>query len=118
MSPLPFLDINECTEGSHNCSSNNRRICNNTNGSFDCICDTGYHEENHADECIGKPLRCSIEIQLIYGTLSDDDECLMRTNLCEQTCTNMPGSYECSCHNGYNESGFHCIGKSSYEMYM
>ena len=42
----------------------------------------------------------------------------MGTNLCEQVCDNVLGSYECNCHTGYYESGFHCIGKSSYKTYM
>lgn len=42
---------------------------------------------------------------------ADIDECLIGTDLCEQICSNTVGSYECSCTDGYNESGFNCIGK-------
>ena len=41
---------------------------------------------------------------------SDVDECLMEMDLCEQNCTNTPGSYECGCLDGFYESGFNCIG--------
>ena len=54
LSPLHFVDINECTEGNHNCSSVDNRICSNTNGSFYCSCATGYHEANDTEECIGE----------------------------------------------------------------
>ena len=33
-----FIDINECTEGTHDCS----QTCVNTEGSFECTCLTGY----------------------------------------------------------------------------
>ncbi|XP_022809751.1 uncharacterized protein LOC111346747 [Stylophora pistillata] len=34
-------DIDECAEGSHNCSVN--AVCNNTKGSYKCNCKPGYH---------------------------------------------------------------------------
>ena len=33
-------DVNECKEGTHNCSSN--AVCNNTKGSHNCTCKLGY----------------------------------------------------------------------------
>ena len=33
-----FSDIDECNNGTHNCS----QICTNTNGSFTCGCNNGY----------------------------------------------------------------------------
>ena len=36
-----FSDINECASGTHNCHAN--AACTNTDGSFTCACNTGYH---------------------------------------------------------------------------
>ena len=46
-------DINECKEGTHNCSSN--AVCNNTKGSYNCTCKPGY--EGDGDDCTGNLLR-------------------------------------------------------------
>ncbi|XP_073241348.1 uncharacterized protein [Porites lutea] len=40
-------DINECKEGTHNCSSN--AVCNNTKGSYNCTCKPGY--EGNGNNC-------------------------------------------------------------------
>ena len=39
----PFLssDINECTNGTHNCHA--AATCNNTEGSFTCACNPGWN---------------------------------------------------------------------------
>ncbi len=39
-SDINFSDINECTDGSDNCHHN--ATCNNYDGSFNCICNSGY----------------------------------------------------------------------------
>ena len=41
MSILFFADINECVTGKHNCDANHT-YCNNTKGSFACLCEPGY----------------------------------------------------------------------------
>lgn len=38
---------------------------------------------------------------------ADVDECLTRTALCNQNCSNTYGSYVCSCHPGYRLDGLH-----------
>ena len=41
MSILLFLDINECVTEEHNCDAIHA-YCNNTKGSFACLCEPGY----------------------------------------------------------------------------
>ena len=43
-------DINECTEGSHNCN----QLCTNTQGSFQCSCRSGYTLNSDGRTCDGK----------------------------------------------------------------
>ena len=47
----PFLssDINECTNGSHNCHAD--ATCRNTEGSFSCACNPGWNGD--AVNCTG-----------------------------------------------------------------
>lgn len=35
--------------------------------------------------------------------IADTDECAERNGGCHQICTNLPGSYECSCNSGYQK---------------
>ena len=51
-------DINECTISVDNCDAN--AFCNNTGGSFDCICSPGY--TGNGTSCTGKS--CSSHIKL------------------------------------------------------
>ena len=46
-------DINECIEGTHNCSRTGNNFCINTIGSFICQCDEGYQHGNPQDACTG-----------------------------------------------------------------
>jgi hypothetical protein len=43
-------DINECTQGTHNCPAFS--TCQNTDGSFICLCGTGLGLLN--GQCVGK----------------------------------------------------------------
>jgi len=42
----------------------------------------------------------------------DVDECAMNIDNCSQhaNCTNTPGSFNCTCHNGYSGDGITCPG--------
>ena len=66
-------------EQNGNCEQN----CVNTDGSFHCTCNKGYHLLSDGFTCI------------------DDDECLNETDECSQKCINTDGSYDCSCNSGY-----------------
>ena len=75
----PCVDINECKINRHICGPN--AMCQNTSGSFKCICDVGYkHTKNNICE--------------------DIDECLSRDIKCttNELCINSIGSYICT-HN-------------------
>ena len=49
--PLRLLDINECVDGTNNCSENS--TCTNTVGSYNCSCFTGYQDEGSGYICNG-----------------------------------------------------------------
>ena len=44
------LDVDECSDGSHNCNAS--AICTNTEGSFTCTCNSGY--SGNGVDCQGK----------------------------------------------------------------
>ena len=48
---LPFLalDIDECALANGGC----HHICDNTNGSFSCMCDEGYELDEDGQQCNG-----------------------------------------------------------------
>jgi len=43
------LDIDECMVANGGCA----HICNNTDGSFSCMCDEGYELDEDGQQCIG-----------------------------------------------------------------
>jgi len=43
------LDIDECALANGGCA----HICNNTDGSFSCMCDEGYGLDEDGQQCIG-----------------------------------------------------------------
>ena len=53
------VDVNECTERTHNCGGNG--LCTNTNGSYRCKCHHGYRGNDF--ECSGKN---SCLLQLLF----------------------------------------------------
>ena len=48
--PGLIVDINECLENENTCGSNG--VCNNTIGSYHCVCVAGYRQVGHY--CYGK----------------------------------------------------------------
>ena len=112
------LDADECKH-LNNCSSLAK--CNNTIGSYECVCKEGYSGSGF--ECDG--ISCLFKhhiplISLLYYFYFlfrlinlDIDECLA-TNQCniKANCSNLVGSYNCSCLPGYSGNGYECSGKS------
>uniref|UniRef100_A0A914UMG9 EGF-like domain-containing protein n=1 Tax=Plectus sambesii TaxID=2011161 RepID=A0A914UMG9_9BILA len=76
-------DANECSKDNGGCA----QICENTIGSFQCSCNTGY--------------------LLIYDqkTCEDINECVNNNAGCDHTCLNTPGSYQCMCEEGHTLAG-------------
>ncbi|XP_022810638.1 fibrillin-1-like, partial [Stylophora pistillata] len=90
--------IDECAIDTHNCSNENV-TCQNTNGSFLCICKRGF---------IGDIHNCT-----------DIDECSLNSHNCSENsnCTNTEGSYNCSCNNpGFRWDGHECKDIDEYSQ--
>ena len=101
----------------NNCSEASER-CQNTNGSFVCVCMDGYHRINTTQQCVGK-CACKHHLKLILLTvlsLSDINECSENIHTCSvsknEVCDNTIGAFTCSCHQGYsrNASSGLCSG--------
>lgn len=118
-------DVDECLEGV--CDTHSGATCENTPGSYLCLCPSGYILDADGYTCLGKALNHSSTIltcsffctlctinELVTGAyyfnphssllplfLTDIDECSEGTSNCAQECTNTAGSFECSCREGY-----------------
>ncbi|XP_068706631.1 uncharacterized protein [Montipora foliosa] len=81
-------DVDECTASSPVCHVN--ATCNNTLGSYQCICKPGYSGDGE--------------------TCRDVDECTASSPVCHAnaTCNNTLGSYRCTCKPGYAGNGKTC----------
>ena len=82
------MDINECSTNNGGCA----QICTNTEGSFECNCESGYI------------------LNVDNKTCNDIDECTNETANCSEnaTCKNTQGSFECTCNSGYEGDGITC----------
>ncbi|XP_019638459.1 PREDICTED: neurogenic locus notch homolog protein 1-like [Branchiostoma belcheri] len=126
-------DVDECTDGSHNCHQ--QATCTNTNGGFTCACNSGYSGNGvnctDVDECAEDSDNCHLQATCTntdggftcacnsgYNgngvTCTDADECTDGSHNCHQqaTCTNTDGGFTCACNSGYNGDGVNCTGLS------
>ena len=104
-----LIDINECSQNNGGCED----TCTNTMGSYECSCQaTGYSLNNDKHNCSGKWLVLNDSIDFL---IIDINECSINNGGCVQSCTNIPGSYYCSCETGYslNFNGHGCTGISN-----
>ncbi|CAH3133263.1 unnamed protein product [Porites lobata] len=130
-----FLDLDECTTGSHACDVNS--VCQNIMGSYKCSCNAGYTGDgkpcNDIDECSTSSHSCDVNAVCSntvgsYArackagftgdgkTCSDIDECSTNSHSCDvnAVCSNNVGSYACSCKAGYTGNGNTCTECQNY----
>ena len=110
------VDIDECSVGNGGC----QQECVNTAGSYHCACESGYNLNDNETDCDGSVLMMSLHIYFMYIILFllvflDVDECSENSHNCEQVCVNTPGSFTCSCGEGYEalDNGRSCIGRAN-----
>ncbi|KAM7358330.1 uncharacterized protein ACRADG_003345 isoform 2-T3 [Cochliomyia hominivorax] len=98
-------DIDECLINNGFCLHK----CHNTPGSFECRCPDGSKPANGEDNC---PITCPAGFTFSRDDPSkceDIDECSL-PGVCQHSCRNTNGSYECLCPLGYRlENGRECV---------
>uniref|UniRef100_A0A2C9JE69 Cubilin n=1 Tax=Biomphalaria glabrata TaxID=6526 RepID=A0A2C9JE69_BIOGL len=126
-------DINECENSLlNNCLTPS--VCNNTWGSYECVCMKGFHNVSgqcSACDSLHYGTNCAMDCQChvnntldcddINGTCTcrhgwtgqkcdlDVDECTQNASFCSsinETCTNLNGSAECLCNIGFYKAAF------------
>ncbi|XP_029438203.1 signal peptide, CUB and EGF-like domain-containing protein 2 isoform X4 [Rhinatrema bivittatum] len=88
--PAAASDVDECSRGTDDCHPD--AICQNTPGSYKCMCRPGYQ---------GDGKHCE-----------DIDECGNEYNGgCVHECFNIPGNYRCTCYDGFMlaHDGHNCL---------
>eukprot|EP00058_Branchiostoma_floridae_P027787 XP_002613278.1 hypothetical protein BRAFLDRAFT_68243 [Branchiostoma floridae] len=122
-------DIDECSDGTHDCHPNAE--CHNNGGSFSCQCKQGFIGNgtscSDVDECTAAAAPCDPKANCTNtegfflclcntgymgnGTsCADIDECNEGSDNCHSnaTCSNSDGSYSCDCTVGYYGDGTSC----------
>ncbi|KAI8503921.1 hypothetical protein Bbelb_179890 [Branchiostoma belcheri] len=85
-------DVSSCSPAHNPCVAN--ATCDDQVSPPVCTCPAGWQGDGRRDG---------------FGC-EDIDECEDDTSMCEQTCTNAPGSYSCACQQGFqlNDDGRTC----------
>ena len=115
-----LIDVNECSEGQHDCDQQAHTVCSNTNGSYTCDCQTGYILSGRICEGIDMQLIKYILYNLLANQILinpttydiDINECVV-DNVCDHFCTNIEGSFTCDCMSGFSQTlnAIGCLGK-------
>ena len=121
------FDVDECNpgprvDGTESCHAD--ATCSNTQGSYTCTCSDGFagngfqcenineclipndvcHDNANCVDTVGSYYcECEPGFMDMYGdgsTCEDINEC-EGENICDQLCTNIHGSFQCSCYRGY-----------------
>ncbi len=96
-------------------------MCVNLEGGQECACRNGFTLLSDGKNCQGRLQQTNLELHYFNYYLSIDiDECEASNGGCGHNCTNLEGSYECSCREGYelNEDLLTCsdIDECSTDM--
>ncbi|CAL1547130.1 unnamed protein product, partial [Lymnaea stagnalis] len=117
------IDVDECATPD---ACPEGQLCENTNGSFTCLCPIGYIMEGgvckDVDECFSFLTNgtCNLQTEVCINTVGsyrceckhgyardnksickDIDECTQQIDNCQHLCHNVDGGYNCECEAGY-----------------
>ena len=102
-----YSGADECKLALDDCSSDAH--CINTENSYECDCKLGYIGDGKT--CGESEVhRIAVVIIIMIGFVSDADECSLKIDDCHElaTCTNIIGSFECTCPIEYKGNGKNC----------
>jgi len=118
------MDINECADGTHECSPD--AACANSDGGYECSCNAGFTGTGASCSDIDD---CEQEGLCVHGSCMDAgvqtymcecesgwtdtncdfdiDECSEGVHHCHDhaSCVNTPGDYACECNSGWEGDG-------------
>ncbi|CAB1342209.1 unnamed protein product [Coregonus sp. 'balchen'] len=106
-SPDKCIDINECRENKDACGPN--ATCNNTIGSYFCICNYGFDSSTGVEIFFWGPkeshvkVRCHRQLVITLNIKRYRNECVEDITICGKhtQCFNTPGDYYCVCNPGF-----------------
>lgn len=118
--------MNECVLGEAECHEN--ATCSDVVGeedSYICTCKPGFTGDGFSS-CVGKlnkqeqihTIKIVVVIACTKYPILDINECEMGENKCSEnaTCSNLAGSYSCTCKPGFTGDGMSCVGKTKLSI--